>query len=56
MFEKDIKKVTKAQQKKAIKKVIHLMNKYRLTITTEHLIKIVPFDTGEGTHEEDKEG
>jgi len=47
MFGNSIKKVTKEQQDKAIKKVIHLMNKYRLTITTEHLIKIVPFDVGE---------
>ena len=35
-------KFTKEEQQQAIQKVIELINKYHLVITTEHQIKILP--------------
>ena len=51
MFKKKIKKFTKKDQANAIKEIIRLLNEYHLTITTEHTIKIVPFETKEDRDE-----
>ena len=40
-------KYTREEQQDAIRQVVELINKYHLTIVSEHQIKIVPVNTEE---------